>query len=129
MKEIARFYDAEEAQIATGFLRAQGLDVHLADKQALAAMPQLRVGLGGFRLLAAERDANIAKRLLADIKAENRGSTPCARCGSSDTTRIRDFRFPLIFGVLSLLFPFAPPVRCRNCGHKQQVTDEEETAP
>ena len=135
MKLVARFYDPEEAHIAAGFLRAQGLEVTVADAQALGVMPELRVGLGGYRLMAPERDANLAQRYLADIKYEQSKGPACTRCGGTRLTRVRDLRFPALFGGLSgllmgLIAPFAPPTgtwRCGDCGLRQKLAEDEDT--
>jgi DNA-directed RNA polymerase subunit RPC12/RpoP len=126
MKEIARFYDPEEAQIAAGFLRAQGLEIHLADELALNSLPNLRVGLGGYRLMAEERDANIARRYLADIDGEDHGPA-CAQCGVRKLRRSRDPTLALLLLPFLELFPFARAkrhLRCAACGHKQPDPDE-----
>ncbi|MEM9988166.1 MAG: hypothetical protein AAF723_01500 [Pseudomonadota bacterium] len=133
MKEVAQFADAEEAYVALGYLKAQGLDVHLADKQSLAAMPYLQIGLDGFRLVADEKDVHLAKQLLNDIHEEATEGPTCANCGSHDLKRIRAFRPDIWFlFLLHPVLPFAPPtdmLRCRHCGHKQPITDEEDDQP
>ncbi len=135
MKEIARFYDVEEAQIAKSFLIAQGLDVRLADEGALGVMPEMRVGLGGYRLVGEERDAAIATRLLADIEHDHSAAKRCPACGAAQLQRTRNRLFPFFFVLFGWLFPFAPAgdtLRCRACGHTEpdaESRDEEETAP
>lgn len=121
MKEVARYYDPEEAQIAAGFLRAQGLTVHLADVHSLSAMPDMRFGLGGYRLLADGRDASLAQRYLADIAHEQseRGES-CPNCGSRRLTPERDPSLPLVHALLGYLFPFAKRTgrtTCADCNY------------
>lgn len=129
MKEVARFFDMEEAQIAAGFLRSHGMDATLADEHALSVMPELRVGLGGFRLLVPDQDEAAATQLLADIRGEAPPLGACANCGHTQMRRVRDARHPFLLGLLGLLFPFAGAtneLRCAACGHKQPETDAED---
>ncbi|ADM08300.1 hypothetical protein PB2503_01102 [Parvularcula bermudensis HTCC2503] len=135
MKEIARFYDPEEALIAAGFLRAQGLSVHLADEATLAAQPHLRIGLGGYRLLADQRDAHMARIALNTIAAASSSpDTPpaersdgapdrCPQCGGP-LRRRRHRLLPALLLLTGALFPFSragKELRCGTCGHKQQA--------
>lgn len=126
MKVIARFSDPAEAQIAAGFLRAQGLEVEVADVHSLTAMPHLRLGLGGCRLMAEERDANIAKRLLADIQHETHEAEECPNCQGTRIANVHDIRFPLFHALLSFFSqPSAPTVerRCMDCQHTWRRED------
>lgn len=136
MKEIARFYDAEEAQIAAGFLRSFGFDVQLADEQALSVMPEMRMGLGGYRLLAADRDAHMARIELSKVRRAPSGPR-CRNCGARDMRRERNPAYVIVHALFATIFPFAPPtsrLRCRSCGHTQRVdrdpsASEEEEDP
>ncbi|WP_370335839.1 hypothetical protein [Parvularcula marina] len=138
MKEIARFYEAEEAQIAVGYLRAQGFDVQLADERTLGAQPHLSIGLGGYRLLARQQDAHMASIALDEVRGEPSrrpyltGQT-CEACGEERLTRIRDPLVSIVSFMLSFggLFPFAPAtknLRCTACGHRQPAEPDEEEA-
>ena len=129
MKEITRFNDAEEAQIAAGFLRSQGVTVHVADEKTLGAMPHLSIGSGGYRLMAEERDANIAVRLLADIDHDSASEEAnprlqngtCEVCGAQNMHSV----IPAgLFALLRRIFSKGEPseiLLCRKCGHKQGV--------
>ena len=129
MKEIARFYDVEEAQVALGYLKAQGFRVQLPDDHTLAVRPELRIGLGGYRLLAADGDASLAKAAL-DEKRPRSPYGHCPSCGGHRVRRVRRWPVPLaIFAIFGELFPFAPPkntLRCGQCGH--QWKDEDHVA-
>jgi hypothetical protein len=129
MREIARFYDAEEAQIAAGFLRAQGFEVQLPDEHVLAVRPELRIGLGGYRLLAADGDAFLAKAAL-DEKRPKPLHAPCPRCESTAIRRTRAWPFPLaLLAVFGELFPFAPPKDSLRCGACNLIWKEEDDEP
>ena len=126
MKEVAVFYDAEEAQIARGFLRSHGLDAQLPDEQALSVMPEMRVGLGGYRLTVPDDEAMQAERLLAPTRGAT-GLPACERCGSDRLRRIRRWQLPVLAWALGFLAPFAPAtdeLKCRRCGHVQRAAED-----
>ena len=62
--EIAHFHDPEEAFCARSYLEAYGVPTIIQNEYHLTAVPWLRVGLGGYPLLANDTDAEIAKELL-----------------------------------------------------------------
>ena len=62
--EIAHFHDPEEAFCARSYLEAYGVPTIIQNEYHLTAAPWLRVGLGGYPLLANDRDSEIAKELL-----------------------------------------------------------------
>ncbi|MEM9232960.1 MAG: hypothetical protein AAGA69_01820 [Pseudomonadota bacterium] len=135
MKEIARFYDAEEAQIAAGYLRSQGFEIQLADEGALGVQPHLSIGLGGYRLMALPQEAHMASVELAkvrDVPARSRTvvNATCEQCHSQKLRRIRNPWFPLLVSVLfQRVFPFAPAtqdLRCTACGHRQPAEPRRE---
>ena len=84
MREVARFFDASEAHIALGYLRAQGFQVELADYHTLSARPELRFGGNHFRILAADEDAWLASKALEETTPKSRIPN-CPECGSTDT--------------------------------------------
>ena len=127
MRQVAVFYDVEEAQIARGFLRSHGLGARLPDEQALSAMPEMRVGLGGYRLTVPEDEVAIAEKLLAPLRGKT-GLPACERCGANAVRRMRHWWFPLLMTHLfGHVFPFAPARKmliCRRCGYKRLDPDE-----
>lgn len=137
MERIAQFFDAEEAQIAAGYLRSNGIEVTLGDEQALSVMPEMRVGLGGYRLLCPREQAFMARALLAEVEGGKTRAAPlprCAKCSSTRLAPVRDLRLPAIFGgltglIFGLIAPFAPrsgDLRCGACGHRQPDKHEDE---
>lgn len=130
MRQVGLFYDAEEAQVAAGFLRSHGLGAVLPDEQALSVMPEMRFGLGGYRLLVPEAERVQAERLLAGVRGRRASHGLCSACGYDALRRARRWWFPgaiwLLFGGL---FPFAPArgtLRCTRCGHTQPADDDQE---
>ncbi|GGY52333.1 putative signal transducing protein [Parvularcula lutaonensis] len=126
MKEIARIYDLGEAQVVVGYLRSRGFDVEIADYHTLSARPELAIGLGGFRIMAANQDAFMATKALEEKRPKPRFA-PCPRCKSTKVRRRRAWGFPLaVTALFASLFPFAPAtdsLRCATCGHSWK--DEE----
>ena len=68
MRELARFYDAAEAEVAAGFLCSQGFEVELPERHTLGAQPEMRVAFGGYRLLVADRDHFLAQDALKRVR-------------------------------------------------------------
>lgn len=132
MAEVGVFFDAEEAQIARGFLRSHGLDATLPDEQALSVMPEMRVGLGGYRLEVPDAEAFRARALLREVQSEGAARAPaCQRCGARDLRRIRRWEMPVAMWLVGFLAPFAPAtedLKCRRCGLVQRETEAEEEA-
>jgi hypothetical protein len=136
MRQVALFYDAEEAQIVRGFLQSRGIDAQLPDEQALSVIPSLGFGLGGYRLMVPDRQHFQASALLAEVQAEA-PSPACSHCGEGPLRRIRGWMLPaLMTALFGLVAPFAPAtarLRCAACGQVQpggagERDDEKEPA-
>jgi hypothetical protein len=128
MREVGRFYDAEEAQVAAAYLRSLGFEVALPEEYHLGAAPHLSFGLGGYRILADDRDAFLAKAAL-DEKRPQPKHDACPQCGSGKIRRTREWWFTaLINAVFGPSFPFSrarTTLVCRTCGlTRKDETDE-----
>jgi DNA-directed RNA polymerase subunit RPC12/RpoP len=129
VKEIARFYDPEEAKIAAGFLRAEGFDVTLPEEHTLAVQPELRFTLGGFRLLAPTEQAFLATKMLESVKRGGSGPA-CPECGGRRV--LRDRKRPFLMNLLALFslgLAFTPATsmkRCPDCGATWKEDDADE---
>jgi hypothetical protein len=73
LKEIARFADLAEAQIAASRLRAEGMQVLVQNEYWGGADFIMTIAMGGFRLWAPEDQAVEAKALISELRA---GSPP-----------------------------------------------------
>ena len=73
LKEIARFADLTEAQIAASRLRAEGVQVLVQNEYWGGADFIMTIAMGGFRLWAPEDQAAEAKALIGELRA---GSPP-----------------------------------------------------
>lgn len=69
LKEIARFADLAEAQIAASRLRAEGVQVLVQNEYWGGADFIMAIAMGGFRLWAPEGQAAEAKALIGDLRA------------------------------------------------------------
>ena len=69
LKEIARFADLAEAQIAASRLRAEGVPVLVQNEYWGGADFIMTIAMGGFRLWAPEDQAADAKALIARLRA------------------------------------------------------------
>ncbi|MEM7739249.1 MAG: hypothetical protein AAF225_00425 [Pseudomonadota bacterium] len=128
MKEIARFYDPEEAKVAAGFLRSQGYEITLPEEHHLGSAPHLSFALGGYRLLAPYEEAYEASLTLRQ-KRDKPKHDACERCGSPDIRRQRVRWFPFAFlGLVMGTAPFTPAKKkliCSACGFEWSDTDHE----
>jgi hypothetical protein len=69
LKEIARFADLAEAQIAASRLRAEGVQVLVQNEYWGGADFIMTIAMGGFRLWAPEDQAADAKALITELRA------------------------------------------------------------
>jgi len=69
LKEIARFADLAEAQIAASRLRAEGVQVLVQNEYWGGADFIMTIAMGGFRLWAPARQAAEAKALIGELRA------------------------------------------------------------
>lgn len=69
LKEIARFADLAEAQIAASRLRAEGVQVLVQNEYWGGADFIMTIAMGGFRLWAPEGQAAEAKALISALRA------------------------------------------------------------
>ena len=69
LKEIARFADLAEAQIAASRLRAEGVQVLVQNEYWGGADFIMTIAMGGFRLWTPEDQATDAKALIAELRA------------------------------------------------------------
>jgi hypothetical protein len=73
LKEIARFADLAEAQIAASRLRSEGVQVLVQNEYWGGADFIMTIAMGGFRLWAPEGQADEARALISELRA---GSPP-----------------------------------------------------
>jgi hypothetical protein len=69
LKEIARFADLTEAQIAASRLRSEGVQVLVQNEYWGSADFIMTIAMGGFRLWAPEDQAGEAKALISELRA------------------------------------------------------------
>ncbi len=127
MREIARFYDAEEAKVAAGFLRAQGFAIIIPEEHHLGSSPHLSFAVGGYRLLASREEAHMATMALAEKQTKPKHDA-CEACGGTDIRRQRHRWLPLAVFLWLASTPFAPAkstLRCKTCGHEWKDKDDE----
>ena len=132
MKEIATYFDPEEAHIARGFLQANGFDARLADSHTLAAIPLDRIALGGYRLMVPQEQAYQAELLLRSVAEEHQDRSRCPACDSPRIARGRKRVQTLLHSWILSILPFSGATKivyCRDCGHKWSTEDAEAPTP
>lgn len=120
LKQVARVYDPEEAQVAISYLSAYGIVAFLNDNYLLSVNPALRIALGGHKILVPAQEESQALQLLGDVgKGLSPDDRPCPRCGAQDYVRVKALPVPLT--IIGLFFGTAPMVpstnrlKCRQC--------------
>lgn len=119
MKEVATYFDAFEAQIALGFLEAQGISAEIADYHTLSARPELRFGGNYFRLLVAEHEFHRAKLALQSAHQPTKKNA-CPRCRSSKVDRRAPSLLQLFPALIAAFFRSRSPLIqnvCTECGN------------
>lgn len=111
LKEIARFADLAEAQIAASRLRAEGVPVLVQNEYWGGADYIMTIAMGGFRLWAPDDQAADAKALIAELRAASpapevdedgeidpgEAATPASRSGGAARTGLA-LLVALVFG-------------------------------
>ena len=69
MREIARFVDVYEAEVAASFLAANGIHAFVAERTVATMQPLLQTAVGGVRLLTSDDDEKTATELLQMARA------------------------------------------------------------
>lgn len=87
LKEIARFADLAEAQIAASRLRSEGVQVLVQNEYWGGADFIMTIAMGGFRLWAPEDQAAEAKALISELRA---GSPPAEDLEGEEPRPIAD---------------------------------------
>lgn len=77
---VGRFLDRAEAEVARGFLEAQGIEARVLADDVAGLRPDVAYGYGGVALAVHPDDEELARELLADADAEPRA--PRARRGT-----------------------------------------------
>jgi len=67
--EVARFHDVYEADLAVAFLRAEGIEAEVADRNLATVDPLMQRAIGGLRVMAPAHQADAASALLIRAKA------------------------------------------------------------
>ena len=79
--EVGWFLSPEEALIACGFLRAQGIPASVDSVDHAQAQPHIQLALGGTRIYAPHEYADDARKLLAEVNAH--GEEQCAKADTA----------------------------------------------
>ena len=137
MQRVYWTVDLLEAHVIAGFLRAEGVDAEIFDVDFVRQDWLAALAYGGYRVVAADEQADTARRLIAHRRAnefvldEDDPETPaCPRCSSLDVgddpvPRRIAWAFLFFFTHLSFfVLPFVPfkwRYRCDTCGKRWQA--------
>lgn len=117
------YIDIEEAVVAQGYLRAQGVDALLFGEDHTTVDVNLRLAVGGYRIMVFAEEFDAASRIIRDVEIGGRLGTIeeecCEQCGAGEFKKRRD----LIWVVLAILWhvayaPYARRKRCVHCNAK-----------
>jgi len=137
MQRVYWTVDLLEAHVIAGFLRAEGIDAEIFDADFVRQDWLAALAYGGYRVVAADEQADTARRLIADRRAnefvlddDDPEKPVCPRCSSLDVDddpvprRIAGallFFFTHLSFFLLPLVPFKWRYRCDTCGKRWQA--------
>jgi hypothetical protein len=98
VREVARFADVYEPEVAASFLAAHDIHAVVAERTHATMNPVLQTALGGVRLLTASDDAQAASDLLTRVR---RGEFAEASAERPEKTTAR--LFPVITVLAALM--------------------------
>lgn len=131
---VASYSFPYEAQIAWSKLDSAGIPAYIADQHTINMQWLYSDALGGVRLQVPTPYLNQARELLAEnlesdlVAQEGWDSTPCPVCGSNNTEHFqfgKRIAFLIFLGLDFPLFPVKDGIRCRACGAKSQIVNDE----
>ncbi len=125
-KLVRSFQYTSEAQIFSGKLESEGVEVYLRDNNTVDSNPIWSNAVGGVKLFVKSEDFDKANIILSDISQfsfdENNKLLKCPNCGAEEVemvTSIKDLKTLLafIFSLLFILMPFYSRHRykCNKC--------------
>ncbi|RKR10429.1 putative signal transducing protein [Flavobacterium sp. 90] len=125
-KLVKSFQYSSEAQIFSGKLESEGIEVYLRDNNIVDSNPIWSNAVGGVKLFVKSEDFEKANIILSDISQfsfdENNRLLKCPNCGAEEiemVTTIRDNKtfFAFLFSLLFVLLPLYAKHRykCNKC--------------
>jgi predicted RNA-binding Zn-ribbon protein involved in translation (DUF1610 family) len=125
-KLVRSFQYSSEAQIFSGKLESEGIEIYLRDNNIVDSNPIWSNAVGGVKLFVKSEDFEKANMILSDISQfsfdENNKLLKCPNCGVEEVemvTSIKDLKTLLafIFSLLFILMPFYSRYRykCNKC--------------
>ncbi|MFH7003099.1 putative signal transducing protein [Flavobacterium bizetiae] len=125
-KLVRRFQYSSEAQIFSGKLESEGIEIYLRDNNIVDSNPFWSNAVGGVKLFVKSEDFEKANMILSDISQfsfdENNKLLKCPNCGAEEVkmvTSIKDLKTLLafVFLLLFILMPFYSWYRykCNKC--------------
>lgn len=125
-KLVRSFQYSSEAQIFSGKLESEGIEIYLRDNNIVDSNPIWSNAVGGVKLFVRSEDFEKANIILSDVSQfsfdENNKLLKCPDCGAEEVemvTSIKDLKTLLAF-VFSLLFVLMPfysrhRYKCNKC--------------
>jgi DNA-directed RNA polymerase subunit RPC12/RpoP len=125
-KLVKRFQYSSEAQIFSGKLESEGIEVYLRDNHTIDSNPIWSNAVGGVKLYVKIQDFDKANEILSNIPFysldENSKPLKCAKCGAEEiemVTSVKDNKTLFAF-IISLFFVLMPlyskhRYKCNNC--------------
>ena len=124
---LVRSYQySSEAQIFSGKLESEGIEVYLRDTNTVDSNPLWSNAVGGVKVFVKSEDFEKANKILSAINQysidENNHLIECPNCGAEEVemvTSVKDLKTLLAF-IFSLIFVLIPiysryRYKCNNC--------------
>jgi predicted RNA-binding Zn-ribbon protein involved in translation (DUF1610 family) len=125
-KLVRSYQYSTEAQIFSGKLESEGIEVYLRDSNTVDSNPIWSNAVGGVKLFVKRQDFEKANIILSEISQfsfdENNKLIKCPNCGAEEiemVTSVKDLKtlFAFVFSLLFILMPFYSKYRykCNKC--------------
>jgi predicted RNA-binding Zn-ribbon protein involved in translation (DUF1610 family) len=125
-KLVRSYQYSSEAQIFSGKLESEGIEVYLRDNNTVDSNPLWSNAVGGVKLFVKSEDFEKANIILSEISQfsfdENNKLIKCPNCGAEEiemVTSVKEVKtlFAFIFSLLFILMPFYSRHRykCNKC--------------
>lgn len=120
-----------DAHIAKGVLEENGIECWLKDENTVTVDPILTNAVGGIKLMVAKEKADMARKILEDLRNEQKALLSCPKCGSHNIEKVSTPRkasnwFGALLGFFTMDYAVAIDKvnHCFDCGHEFLAEDE-----
>lgn len=120
-----------DAHIAKGVLEENDIECWLKDENTVTIDPILTNAVGGIKLMVAKEKADMARKILEDLRNEQKALLSCPKCGSHNIELVSTPKkaanwFGALLGFFTMNYALSVEKvnHCFECGHEFPAEDE-----